>query len=106
MAVGIVHHLAWRTPDDGAQQAWRAEIARLGFNVTPIIDRTYFQSIYFREPGGVLFEIATDLPGFAVDEPPDRLGRSLVLPKWLEPARGDLAKALPAVRGPEGQRFP
>ncbi len=106
VAVGTVHHIAWRTPNDEVQRTWRAEIARLRYDVTPIIDRTYFQSIYFREPGGVLFEIATDLPGFAVDEPPDQLGRRLALPKWLEPARGDIGKALPALRGPQGQRFP
>ncbi len=106
VAVGTVHHVAWRTPDDAAQRAWREQIARLGFNVTPIIDRTYFHSIYFREPGGVLFEIATDPPGFAVDEPAGALGRRLVLPSWLESARAELGQVLPAVRGPEGQRFP
>jgi glyoxalase family protein len=106
VAVGTVHHIAWRTPDDLAQRAWRAEIARLGFNVTPIVDRSYFRSIYFREPGGVLFEIATDLPGFAVDEPPDQLGRRLTLPTWLESTRDELVKTLPAIRGPEGQRLP
>ena len=106
VAVGTVHHIAWRTPDAEAQRAWRATIARLGYNVTPVLDRSYFQSIYFREPGGVLFEIATDLPGFAVDEPPDQLGRRLALPPWLEPTRAEIAKALPALRGPDGQRFP
>jgi catechol 2,3-dioxygenase-like lactoylglutathione lyase family enzyme len=106
VAVGTVHHIAWRTPDDEAQRAGRAEIARLGYNVTPILDRSYFNSIYFREPGGVLFEIATDLPGFAVDEPPDQLGGRLILPEWLESMRPELAKTLPAMRGPQGQRFP
>jgi catechol 2,3-dioxygenase-like lactoylglutathione lyase family enzyme len=106
VAVGTVHHIAWRTPDDETQRAWRAKIAQLGYNVTPIIDRTYFHSIYFREPGGVLFEIATDPPGFAVDEPADQLGRRLILPSWLENTRADLATALPALRGPQGQRFP
>ena len=106
VAVGTVHHIAWRTPDDETQRAWRARVAQLGYNVTPIIDRTYFHSIYFREPGGVLFEIATDLPGFAVDEPPDHLGRRLILPSWLETTRAELAETLPAIRGPEGQRFP
>lgn len=106
VAVGAVHHIAWRTSDDEAQRAWRAKIARLGYNVTPILDRLYFRSIYFREPGGVLFEIATDLPGFAVDEPPDQLGRRLTLPSSLESTRAELVKALPALRGPEGQRFP
>lgn len=106
VAVGTVHHIAWRTPDGEAQRAWRATLAGLGYNVTPILDRTYFQSLYFREPAGVLFEIATDPPGFAVDEPPEQLGRRLVLPKRLESARVDLVKALPAFRGPGGQRFP
>jgi catechol 2,3-dioxygenase-like lactoylglutathione lyase family enzyme len=106
VAVGTVHHIAWRTPDDESQRAWRTEIARLGYNVTPILDRSYFHSIYFREPGGVLFEIATDPPGFAVDEPPEQLGRRLILPGWLESARGELAMELPALRGPQGQRFP
>ena len=106
VAVGTVHHIAWRTPDDETQRAWREKIARLGYDVTPIIDRTYFHSVYFREPGGVLFEIATDPPGFAVDEPPDQLGRRLVLPSWLETTRGELADTLPTIRGPEGQRFP
>jgi glyoxalase family protein len=106
VAVGTVHHIAWRTPDDEAQRAWRAKIAQLGYNVTPIIDRTYFHSIYFREPGGVLFEIATDPPGFAVDEPLDQLGRRLTLPTWLESTRDELVTALPPLRGPQGQRFP
>jgi catechol 2,3-dioxygenase-like lactoylglutathione lyase family enzyme len=106
VAVGTVHHIAWRTPDDETHRAWRAKIAQLGYNVTPIIDRTYFHSIYFREPGGVLFEIATDLPGFAVDEPPDQLGQRLILPAWLETTRVALAETLPAIRGPAGQRFP
>jgi catechol 2,3-dioxygenase-like lactoylglutathione lyase family enzyme len=106
VAVGTVHHIAWRTPDDETQRTWRERIARLGYNVTPIIDRTYFHSIYFREPGGVLFEIATDPPGFAVDEPADRLGGRLILPSWLETTRAELAATLPAIRGPEGRRFP
>src|SRR5829696_6660205 len=78
--VGTVHHIAWRAPDDAQHEAWRKELARLGYNVTPVIDRKYFHSIYFREPGGILFEIATDPPGFAVDEPADRLGLKLQLP--------------------------
>jgi glyoxalase family protein len=106
VAVGTVHHIAWRTPDDETQRTWREKIARLGYDVTPIIDRTYFHSIYFREPGGVLFEIATDPPGFAVDESPEQLGRRLTLPSRLESLRSGLAESLPAIRGPEGQRFP
>ena len=98
--VGTVHHVAWRTHDDEQQREWRQEIADLGLNVTPVIDRKYFHSIYFREPGGVLFEIATDPPGFTVDQPPAELGTRLVLPTWLEPLRKNLEKALPAINLP------
>jgi len=100
VAVGTVHHVAWRAPSDADQEEWRKKIAALGTNVTPIIDRKYFRSIYFREPGGVLFEIATDAPGFAIDESKDRLGLSLVLPPWLEPRRAELEAALPPIRLP------
>lgn len=100
VAVGTVHHVAWRARDDAEQEAWRTKIADLGYSVTPIIDRKYFRSIYFREPGGVLFEIATDAPGFAIDESPERLGTSLVLPPWLEPRRAELEAVLPAIRMP------
>lgn len=101
VAVGTVHHVAWRTPTNGQQEKWREALRDLQFNVTPIIDRTYFHSIYFREPGGVLFEIATDPPGFAVDEPADRIGRSLVLPSWLESERAEMERILPPIRLPE-----
>ncbi len=84
---GAVHHVAWRTPDDASQAAWRERLLDAGLDVTPILDRRYFRSIYFREPGGVLFEIATDGPGFAVDEPVEKLGAGLQLPPWLEPRR-------------------
>ena len=77
MGAGVVHHVAFRAPDDEAQLKVRNELVAKGFNVTPQIDRDYFHSIYFREPGGVLFEIATDPPGFTVDEPLDKLGQSL-----------------------------
>ena len=100
VAVGTVHHVAWRTSSDAEQEEWRKKLAALSYNVTPIIDRKYFRSIYFREPGGVLFEIATDAPGFAVDESPELLGASLVLPPWLEPRRGELTAALPPIRLP------
>jgi catechol 2,3-dioxygenase-like lactoylglutathione lyase family enzyme len=95
MGVGTVHHVAWRTVDDAQQSAWREAIARAGLNVTPVRDRTYFRSIYFREPGGVLFEIATDSPGFAVDEPLEQLGSHLRLPPWLETMRPQIVQALP-----------
>jgi catechol 2,3-dioxygenase-like lactoylglutathione lyase family enzyme len=68
VTVGTVHHIAWRTAHDQHQDAWRNELVRLGYDVTPVIDRRYFHSIYYREPGGILFEIATDPPGFTVDE--------------------------------------
>jgi catechol 2,3-dioxygenase-like lactoylglutathione lyase family enzyme len=100
VAVGTVHHIAWRTPDDQQQDAWREELARLGYDVTPMIDRKYFHSIYYREPGGILFEIATDPPGFAVDEAPEKLGTKLQLPPWLEPAREKLLAILPPIRLP------
>lgn len=101
VAVGTVHHVAWRTPTNEQQGKWREIIRDLQYNVTPIIDRTYFHSIYFREPGGVLFEIATDPPGFAVDEPADKIGSSLVLPSWLESERSELGRILPPIRLPE-----
>jgi glyoxalase family protein len=72
----------------------------LGFNVTPIIDRNYFESIYFREPGGILFEVATDPPGFTVDEPQERLGTSLKLPAKFEGSRADVERRLPPVNLP------
>jgi glyoxalase family protein len=98
--VGTVHHVAWRTPSDREQKSWRDTLVKSGRNVTPIIDRRYFHSIYFREPGGVLFEIATDPPGFTIDEPESELGKSLKLPSWLEPLRQHLEHTLPSVHLP------
>ncbi len=97
-AGGTVHHIAFRAPDGATQAMWRQELVDAGQQVTEIIDRQYFTSIYFREPGGVLLEIATDRPGFAVDEPLLELGRSLKLPPWLEPDREQIAAALPPLR--------
>ena len=97
VAAGIVHHVAWRVADDDSQQSWRDRIVKSHLNVTPIIDRCYFHSIYFREPGGVLFELATDPPGFATDEPPEKLGESLQLPPWLEPNRKLIEQVLPRI---------
>ena len=74
VSAGTVHHIAWRTPDAEQQLRWRGMLVGLDYNVSPVMDRNYFESIYFREPGGVLFEIATDPPGFTVDEPIDALG--------------------------------
>lgn len=104
VAAGAVHHVAWRTPTDEQQAEWRNALSAQGYNITPVIDRKYFHSIYFREPGGVLFEIATDPPGFAIDEPADELGSHLVLPEWLEPHRALLQQVLPKVRLPEARR--
>jgi glyoxalase family protein len=90
---GSVHHIAFRAADDAAQLEWRAEIAK-HVNVTPVLDRTYFHSIYFREPGGVLFELATDPPGFALDEPVESLGEELRIPYWLEEQRASIERKL------------
>jgi glyoxalase family protein len=98
--IGTVHHIAWRTPSPETQLALRAELVGLGLDVTAVLDRQYFESVYFREPGGVLFEIATDQPGFTVDEPGDELGRSLKLPPWLEPRRERIEARLPTLRLP------
>ena len=102
-AIGTVHHVAWRAPDEETQRAWREDIAARGFDVTPVLDRNYFYSIYFREPGGVLFEIATDAPGFAVDEDRSHLGETLKLPPWLERNRDHIQELLPPVHYPQGR---
>jgi len=92
---GSVHHIAFRAKDDAAQRNWRERIAKQ-LSVTPVLDRTYFHSIYFREPGGVLFELATDNPGFGIDESPETLGEALRVPEWLEPQRALIeARLLP-----------
>jgi glyoxalase family protein len=91
---GGVHHVAFRTPDDEEHAAWREKIRAAGLGVTPQIDRFYFRSIYFREPGGVLFEIATDGPGFATDEDAAHLGEQLSLPPFLEPQREEIEAGL------------
>lgn len=101
VAVGTVHHVAWRTRDEVAQQGWRQRILEERLSVTPVRDRQYFRSIYFRDPGGVLFEIATDTPGFAIDESPDALGTGLRLPPWLEPQRDVLTARLPELHVPQ-----
>ena len=100
MGVGTVHHIALRTPDDPQQLAWLEKIKGIGLNVSPVMDRNYFLSIYFREPAGVLFEIATDPPGMTVDEPIEKLGSGLYLPPWLEPHRKELKQILPPVKLP------
>ena len=90
---GSVHHIAFRVKDDDSQHEWRELIAK-HLEVTPILDRTYFHSIYFREPGGVLFELATDPPGFSFDEPLESLGEELRIPQWLESKRDLIEKRL------------
>jgi glyoxalase family protein len=94
---GSVHHIAFRAADDAAQAAMAEQLAARGLSVTEQRDRQYFRSIYFREPGGVLFEIATDAPGFAVDEPVESLGSALKLPAGLEPHRAQIEAVLPKV---------
>src|SRR5207253_3772916 len=97
---GTVHHVAWRARDDAQQVSWRETLVGAGRQVTPVIDRKYFHSIYFREPGGVLFEIATDGPGFTVDEPVEHLGSSLQLPPQYEDRRQNLRFNLPPIQVP------
>lgn len=92
---GTVHHVAWRVPDDSAQLALRERVVEDGLDPTAVIDRFYFRSVYFREPGGVLFELATDPPGFTIDETPELLGQRLMLPPRLELERSSIEAALP-----------
>lgn len=95
ISAGTVHHVAWRVAGDREQQAWHRDLVADGHHVSPIMDRQYFRSIYFREPGGVLFEIATDTPGMTTDESAETLGSGLRLPSWLEPSRPRIEAALP-----------
>jgi glyoxalase family protein len=98
MGAGSVHHIAFRAADDETQRAMVEKLARHHrIGTTEQMDRNYFRSVYFREPGGVLFEIATDEPGFAVDEPAAELGRSLKLPPFLETRRAEIEAMLPAL---------
>ena len=99
ISAGTVHHVAWRVAGNAEQLVWRERLLGRGLNVTPVLDRNYFQSIYFREPGGVLFEIATDPPGFTVDEALEELGAALKLPAWLEPHRARIEAVLPRLSG-------
>ena len=97
IAVGTVHHIAFRAADDKEQLRVREQLVTRGLNVTPVIDRQYFHSIYFREPNGILFEIATDGPGFLIDEPVDALGETLKLPPVYEPKRNEIERVLPTI---------
>jgi glyoxalase family protein len=104
MGPGSVHHVAWRVANEDEQLAWQSKLRDNGIGVTPVRDRKYFRSIYFREPGEVLFEIATDPPGFTVDEPRESLGAKLQLPEWLECERRFLQKILPPLKVPASIR--
>jgi glyoxalase family protein len=97
IAAGTVHHIAFRAADDDEQLKVREQLATRGLNVTPVIDRQYFHSIYFREPNGILFEIATDGPGFLIDEPADALGETLKLPPIYESKRNEIERVLPTI---------
>jgi glyoxalase family protein len=93
--VGAIHHVAWRVPDERAEVAVQARVAAAHRRPTEVIDRFWFKSVYFLEPGGVLFEVATDGPGFTADEDLESLGEKLVLPPWLEPQRSEIEAGLP-----------
>jgi len=103
VSAGSVHHIAFRAKDDDEQLQWREHLVEVGYNVTPVIDRTYFHSIYFREPGGILFEIATEPPGFTLDETVEELGSKLRLPPWLEGERSRIEQVLPPIELPAKQ---
>lgn len=95
---GTVHHIAWRAKDDSEQLEWGRQVQSHGYQPTPVQDRQYFNAIYFREKGGILFEIATDPPGFARDEAPDALGEQLMLPSWYEPHRAAIEANLSPIQ--------
>lgn len=101
---GSVHHVAWRVPDDPTELAVQRRVQSAGRHPTSVIDRFWFKSVYFKEPGGALFEIATDGPGFGVDESMEELGTSLVLPPWLEGKRAVIQASLPPLRQPAATR--
>ena len=104
-SAGSVHHIAWRVKDDAEQLEWQGALRKSGAaSPTQVMDRQYFHSIYFREPGGVLFEIATDPPGFSIDEPVDSLGTHLKLPPWLETDRSAIERHLPPLSVSAPQR--
>ncbi len=100
LGAGTVHHVAFRADTGEAQIAARNDLVAKGYNVSPLMNRDYFRSIYFREPGGVLFEVATDPPGFTIDEPLEKLGTSLKLPEWLETRRFEIEALLPNIHLP------
>ncbi|KAA9024223.1 ring-cleaving dioxygenase [Niallia endozanthoxylica] len=98
MGAGTVHHIAWRAKDEEDHQRWRDLLQEKGYHPTEILDRNYFKAIYFHEEGGILFEIATDPPGFTVDEPIHELGQKLMLPSWFEEKREELEESLSPVK--------
>lgn len=100
VALGSIHHVAFRIADHEGQREWLDHVNQIGLASSGVIDRAYFESLYFREPGGVLFEIATDGPGFTIDESEAELGSRLSLPPWLEPRREEIERGLPPVRLP------
>jgi glyoxalase family protein len=106
LGAGGVHHVAWRAADGAHQLRLRGEVLGHNLGVTPVVDRQYFQSIYFREPGGVLFEVATDGPGFLIDEPEATLGEALKLPPRFEPDRAAIEEVLPPITLPRTDRSP
>lgn len=97
---GTVHHVAWCVADDATQLAVRERVVEAGLHPTPVIDRNYFHSVYFREPGGVLYELATVPPGFAIDESVERLGERLMLPRQYEPHQAEIEAVLPRIHLP------
>jgi glyoxalase family protein len=97
-AAGTIHHVAFRAQTDEIQREWQRRVQAAGLDITPVIDRQYFNAIYFREPGGILFEIATDPPGFDVDENPSELGTALKLPAKYEAHRAEIERVLPRIR--------
>jgi glyoxalase family protein len=100
IGAGTVHHIAWRVPDDPQQLKIQNELIDSGYQVSPVKDRNYFHSIYFREPEHILFEIATDSPGFLIDESPDDLGKNLKLPEWYGAKRSEIEESLPSIKSP------
>lgn len=104
--VGVVHHIAWRVDDEAHELTVRESVIGAGLRPTPVIDRSYFESVYFREPGGVLYELATDGPGFTFDEPADALGSDLMLTPPFQPHRDAIRAGLPAITLPNGRQIP
>jgi len=103
IGTGTIHHVAFRAPDDAHQKNWQSTLTQAGYRVSDVMDRCYFHSIYFKEPSGFLFEIATDGPGFTADEPIEKLGTALQLPPWMESDRERIKALLPPIRLPAWQ---